>query len=107
MLFRSLSLSEFLKVIMYYQCANGGNECGGAIYETNFDSKEAYIGVLNSIVADFEKVIEHNGLVIYQKEGKLVWHFTDKEGNVGDIIFASTQTEQDLRELDIYGFVEL
>lgn len=102
-----LSLSSFLEIIMYYQCAQGGYEYGSAVYESNFDDREEYTTFLRRLVKDWEKVVEHNGLVIYQKEGKLIWHFTDDKGNIADTIFASVRTEAEMLQLEPYGFSEL
>ena len=103
----SVNLAEFLKIIMYFQCAQGGCKHGGAIYDCNFKSKDEYVGVLNKLVHDWQKVVEHNGLVIFQNRGKLVWYFTDEQGSIGDTIFASTYSELGMKELEIYGFKEL
>jgi hypothetical protein len=92
---------------MYYQCAQGGYEHGSAVYEINFDSKDKYLQFLTDITVDYEKVVEHNGLVIYQNGGKLIWHFVNEGGDLADTIFASTRTTKDMEELEIYGFSEL
>ena len=102
-----VTLTDFLITLMYYQCAQGGYECGSAVYESNFDSRENYMQFLTNITVDYKKVVEHNGLVIYQNGGKLIWHFTDEKGNLADTIFVSTRTEKDMKELEIYGFRRL
>ena len=101
-----VTLVDFLIILMYYQTAQGGYDCGSAVYESNFDSKEKYLQFLTDITSDYEKVVEHNGLVVYQNKGKLIWHFTDSEGNLADTIFASTRTSEDMKELEQYGFYE-
>jgi len=103
----NINLSDFLEIIMYYQCAQGGYECGSAVYECNFANREKYTLFLANLVTGWRKVVSHNGLVIYQKEGKLIWHFTDDKGNLGDTIFASTRTNTEVEELEPYGFREL
>jgi len=102
-----VSLTDFLVILMYYQCAQGGYECGSAVYESKFDSKANYLQFLADITVDYKKVVEHNGLVIYQNGGKLIWHFTNEEGNLADTIFVSTRTAEEMKELEIYGFREL
>ena len=102
-----VTLTDFLIILMYFQCAQGGYEHGSAVDESNFDSRENYIQFLNDITVDYKKVVEHNGLVIYQNSGKLIWHFTDDKGNFADTIFASTRTAKDMKELETYGFQEL
>jgi hypothetical protein len=84
-------LTDFLTILMYYQCAQGGYECGSAVYESNFESKEKYLAFLTNLIVDYKKVVEHNGLVIYQREGNLIWYFTDEKGNLEDTIFVSTR----------------
>ena len=102
-----VTLTEFLTILMYYQCAQGGYEHGSAVYESNFDSKEKYLQFLTDIIVEYEKVVEHNGLVVYQNGRKLIWHFVNEEGDLADTIFASTRTAQEMKELEIYGFREL
>ena len=103
----TVKLAEFLIILMYYQCAQGGYEWGSAVYESNFNSVEEYNQFLLAIIVDYQKVVENNGLVIYQKGSKLIWHFTDEEGNLADTIFASTRTEEDMADLEEYGFYPL
>jgi len=97
-------LTDFLTVMMYYQCAQGGYEHGSAVYENNFDNREKYLQFLADITIGYTKVVAHSGLVIYQYGGKLIWYFTDEEGNLTDTIFASTRTAEEMKELEIYGF---
>jgi len=102
-----VTLTDFLIILMYFQCAQGGYEHVSAVDESNFDSRENYMQFLADITVDYKKVVEHNGLVIYQNGGKLIWHFTDEKGNLADTIFASTRTAKDMKELEKYGFQEL
>ena len=99
-----VALTNFLIILMYYQCAQGGYEHGSAVYENNFNSRGNYMQFLTNITVDYKKVVEHNGLVIYQNDGKLIWHFLDGKGNVADTIFVSARTAEDIKELEIYGF---
>ncbi|MCL1938528.1 MAG: hypothetical protein FWF52_09070 [Candidatus Azobacteroides sp.] len=102
-----VTLTDFLIILLYYQCAQGGYEYGSAVYESNFDSRENYMQFLVNITVDYKKVVEHNELVVYQNGGKLIWHFSDEKGNLADAIFASTRTEEDMKELEIYRFRRL
>ncbi len=102
-----VSLSDFLEIVMYYQCTQGGYKHGSAIYKRNFNSGEEYISFYNHLIIGWEKVVAHNGLIIYQKNEMLIWHFTDKDGNLEDTIFASTLTDEKMKELEPYGFTEL
>ena len=102
-----ITLTDFLAILMYYQCAQGGYEYGSAVDESDFDSKEKYLQFLADVTTDYEKVVEHNGLVIYQNGEKLIWYFTDEQGNLVDPIFASARTAEDMEELETHGFREL
>ena len=102
-----VTLSNFLTIIMYYQAAQGGYDHGGAVYETNFEDKDLYLQFLTDATRDYAKVVDHNGLVIYQNNGKLIWYFTNSEGSADDTIFASTRTAKDMKVLEKYGFSEL
>ncbi len=102
-----VTLNEFLRILMYYQCAQGGYEYVSAVYECNFDSREKYVKFLADAIKGYEKVVEHNGLVIYWSPRKLLWHFTDENKNMADTIFASTLTEEDMQELGQFGFQRL
>ena len=99
-----VTLTDFLIIIMYLQCAYGGYKHGSAVYEEDFDSSEKYSQFLANITTGYKKVVEHNGIVIYQNEGKLIWHYTDDEGNLADVITASTRTVEDQKEFEPYGF---
>jgi len=101
-----VALIDFLTILMYYQCAQGGYEHGSCVYEKNFDNNEKYLQFLTEITVGYEKVVEHNGLVIFKNDGKLIWHFTDKKGKLADTIFVSTRTAKDIKELKKYGFKE-
>ena len=100
-------LTEFLKILMYYQMAQGGYEYGNAIYENSYNSRNEYLAHIDRIVKNWDKVVEHNGLVIYQQQDKLIWYFTNKKGAIENIIYASTLTEQSSNQLAEYGFSEL
>ena len=102
-----IALTDFLTLLMYYQCAQGGYGHISAVYESNFDTNEKYVQFLTEITADYKKVVKHNGVVIYQNGGKLIWHFTDEKSNLADTIFCSTRTAEEMKELEIYGFFEL
>jgi hypothetical protein len=102
-----VTLAKFLEILLYYQCAQGGYEYGGAVYETGFESRAAYEKFIEKVVVGWEKTVDHNGLVIYQQEEKLIWHFTDEEGKPQDILFGSARTEKGINELKLSGFTEL
>ena len=102
-----VNLREFLNIIMYLQCAEGGYEYGSAVYESNFENRETYEIFLSDKTVDWEKVVDHNGFVSYQKGDKLIWHFSNSEGKMEDTLYASTLTEESMTELELLGFNEL
>ena len=102
-----VSLEEFLKVVMYLQYAEGGCEYGYAVYESGFEDRQAFEAFHAETTADWEKVVDHNGFVAYQKKSTLIWYFSDSKGQMEDILYASTQTEEDSKELELLGFTEL
>lgn len=102
-----VSLLPFILILLYYQCAQGGYKYSATIDEGSFESREKYLHFLYSITADYQKVVEHNGLVIYQHKRKLIWYFMDRDNNVADTIFASAQTKKEMKVLEVDGFQEL
>jgi len=102
-----VTLEEFLKVVMYLQYAEGGCEYGYAVYESDFEDRQAFEVFHAETTADWEKVVDHNGFVAYQKKSTLIWYFSDSKGQMEDILYASTQTEEDSKELELLGFTEL
>lgn len=93
-----VSLSEFLKIMMYYQCAEGGYEFSGKIYNMNENELTEFITSITS--KNWHKVVDHNDLIIYENERKLICYFIDEEGLSKDYpLFVSTQVEEDLIEM--------
>ena len=98
-----VGLAEFLKIILYYQMAQCGYEYSGICGP--FDCE----GVLPP---EWEKVVEHRGLVIWWREDGLIWYFPGSDGTVAvdslaDGIFLSARTEAAFAELsEEYGFDE-
>ena len=96
-------LSEFLKIILYYQMAQGGYQYSGSGGPD--DCEEA-------LPPDWEKVVEHNGLVIWWREDGLIWYFINSNEVASDDslyydIFLSTRTETAFAELSAeYEFEE-
>ena len=102
-----ITLDKFLKIIMYLQCAEGGYEYGCAVYEHDFEGRKEYEEFLSGITVGWEKVVDYNGFVSYQKDTKLIWYFSDNEGKMEDILYASAYTEDNMEELLSIGFSEL
>ena len=103
----NVTLLQFIQISIYYQLAQGGYENGGAIYESNFGSRKEFLYNIPKITEGWEKVVDHNGLAIYQQQDKLIWYFYDREGNIEDMIYASTNTEKGFKEMEKLGFTEL
>lgn len=91
-----IPLIEFLKVMLYYQCAQGGYE---------------YLGISNISEEDFEifihteweDVVRYNGLQIYWKPDCLLWYVYNKENiRIEDIYFSARSEEAFLRHAQKY-----
>lgn len=102
-----ITLKEFMIVIMYYQCAQGGYQYGSAVYKSDFEHEDEYLAFLKDVTEGWIKAVNHNGLVIYIRNTALIWHFLNEDGSVGDIIFASSLKKKEIKELEKYGFDEL
>ena len=99
-----VNLTDFLTVQMYYQYVQDDSGYGGMVDKNRFDNTEKYSLFLVDATTGYEKVVDHNGLVIYQNDGKMIWHFTDSDGNVAGFIFAVARTAEDMKELESHGF---
>lgn len=88
-------LSQFLAILMYYQCAQGGYPHAACV------APEDRARVLAELATRWRKVVDHHGLVIYQQPGVLAWHFADKAGRPrkGDTLFVVTRTEARMNAL--------
>jgi len=99
-----VNLTDFLTIQMYYQYVQDDCEYGGAVDASRFDDNKKYLQFLTNVTIGYEKVVDHNGLVIYQNDGKLIWHLTDSEGQLADSILAVARTADDMKELELHGF---
>lgn len=99
-----VDLLEFIKLIMYYNCAQGGFEFGGM---TQY--KKSYPAILEYVQKKWEKVVQYNGLIIYANQDNLIWHFyTSDKTPTDDGIFLSCRTEELFDELsERFDFAEL
>lgn len=82
-----LKLNDFIKLILYYQCAQKGYEFCGTAEITNEDL-EIFIHT------EWEEVIHYNGLQIYWKTDCLLWYFYEEEYVVSDYIYFSARTQE-------------
>ena len=95
--YEGLALSEFLELILYYQFAEGGYEYAATLDDT--EDIKAYLAVL-----DWDKVVDHNQLIIHYNHDKLIWYFTENP----ETVFLSTRTKIEMEEMMAeYGFVPL
>lgn len=99
-----IDLLEFIELIMYYNCAQGGFEFGGII-----QYKKAFPAILEYVQKKWDKVVQYNGLTIYAYQDNLIWHFyTGDKAPTDDGIFLSCRTEEQFDELsERFDFVEL
>lgn len=103
-----ISLSVFLKMMLYGQCAEGGYQFSGAIYDLDRYELVEFTEQLNT--DSWIKVVNHNNWIIYEKDRKLIWYFTDDEGNLSEDypLFVSTQTKEDFLKMEEeFGFCDL
>lgn len=99
------TLTTFLEGVLYYQFAQGGYECVGALYTGMDDAK---IALVLKDAQHWEQVVGQSGLIIYWHQDTLIWYFPDKEGGVSESLFASSRTEEAYEEMeDRYGFKAL
>ncbi|MBN9296078.1 MAG: hypothetical protein J0I41_03655 [Filimonas sp.] len=101
-----IALPDFIREILYYQCAQGGYEFAGSIVTDELESVEDF---LDDVAEDYALVVKRDALVIYQKGTNLIWYLTDREGNIYDeTIYLSSLTEKEFEaEADVYGFEDL
>jgi hypothetical protein len=101
-------LSDFLQMIMYGQCAEGGYQFSGAIYDMDQAELSEFIEEITT--KNWQKVVDHNNWIIYENDRKLIWYFTDEDGNLSEDypLFVSTQTKEDFLETEEeFGFSDL
>lgn len=101
-------LSEFLKMMMYGQCAEGGYEYSGAIYDIDKDELREFTDEITA--SNWKKVVDHNNWIIFENERKLIWYYTTNDGGLADgyPLFVSTKTKSDLEKMEKeFGFSDL
>lgn len=101
-------LSDFLKMMLYGQCAEGGYQFSGAIYD--MDRHELFEFTEQLTITNWQKVVDHNNWVIYENDRKLIWYFTDDNGDLSEDypLFVSTQTKEDFMKMEEeFGFSDL
>lgn len=103
-----IGLVDFLQLLMYYQCAQGGYEYSAALCK-NEANEDEFVTLLKHVETEWEKVVDHNHLIIYWNNEKMIWFFTDEEEAIADdMIFISAREKAGLTEMEeAYGFEEL
>jgi hypothetical protein len=85
-----IKLSEFIKIIMYYQCATGYENANNL----TFDKIE-----LNKIINGMEKVVDNNHLIIFWGNNVLLWYYSDEKNNIlNNSVIISSLTDEKLNE---------
>jgi hypothetical protein len=90
-----IKLSQFIKIMMFYQCAQGY----GNVENINLNniSEETKLKIFNGMV----KEVDNDNLIIYWKDNILLWYYTNEQGEiVNDTIVISALTEEKLKEFN-------
>ena len=95
-----VELEEFLRIVLYYQCAQGGYDYAATV---GLEQTE----LLKLLTVRWEKVVEHNGLHIYWQSDVLIW-WLGQANNAVDGVFFSARTHQSHEcHVDEYFLAEL
>lgn len=92
----SMKLADFIQMLMFYNCAQGGFEFGGIADVSNFGA------ILKFVEISWNKVVQYNGLIIYSYQDNLIWYFY-KEDNytpTSDGIFLSCRTYENFSAIN-------
>lgn len=101
-------LSDFLQMIMYGQCAEGGYKFSGAIYDMDLEEMSEFIEELTT--NNWQKVVDHSNWIVYENDRKLIWYYTDDNGDFSEDypILVSTLTQEDFLTMEEdFGFLDL
>jgi len=99
------TLIDFLTNVMYCVCAERGYKFYSSKSESDYENKDKYLEFLANLTIDYKKVVEHDGFVLFQSGGKLIRSFIEEKGSIGDAIYVSARTAEDMKELETYGFI--
>jgi hypothetical protein len=102
-----IDLAEFIRINLYYQLAQGGYEHCATI---QVEEEHNFAQVLQCLATDksWQKVVDHNHLVIYCNKSQLIWYLTNQDAEIHEMIFASTLLKKDLNALiRQFGFSDL
>lgn len=101
-----ITLPEFIRMMLYYQLAMGGDEeLDGAYKFTAMMSEDEIPDDIGLMVADWEKTVDYNGFTAYFKEGRMLWYMSTEDKFD---IFYQTRDEDDFSSIvEEFGFGEL
>lgn len=89
----NLPLSQFLILLLFYNCAQGGYAFAGTC------GADSFTAIQKELAVGWRKEVVHNGLTIYAKKDSLIWFFHDATGKPTENIFLSSRTERGFDEL--------
>lgn len=94
-------LSEFLRVLMYLNCANGGYQWCGMTYLDETDPGAD----LDELVSSWEPAVDHNGFVAFWRPDSLLWWMHDD--GLPRYVFCACRTKKSKKTAKELGFVKL
>ncbi len=86
-----VTLSEFLNIMLYCQCAQQGYKYIGML---GIDNKS----LTDILAAEWEEVVRHNGLCIWWKPDCLVWYLYEQNNEIDDCVYLSVKTKKSYME---------
>jgi hypothetical protein len=100
----SLDLPSFVLLLLYYQLAQGGYAHAASLDTTDPDEAPATRALFDALGtgtgsgSGWQRVVDHNALVIHADGPRLVWYFGDASGPSADdgTVFASMLEAADL-----------
>lgn len=114
----TLSLVDFLEMIMYYQVASadtdlqrktkGGYPYGFVSYKSDLKENDLWDALEKNLSNNWRKVVDNNGLMIFETKDALLLYYTvqDLDTDVDDLIYLNTRYDQILPDFrSKYGFV--
>ncbi|MDR0660947.1 MAG: SMI1/KNR4 family protein [Prevotellaceae bacterium] len=108
-----VGITEFIHSTMFFQCAQATYEYSRFLGNYSFtgtiligNEEKTINTLLQQLESEWEKVVNRNNLVIYWKNRRMSWFFTNREGKPDEIVMLASQTEDDyialLKELGFY-----
>lgn len=89
----NVALPQFLTLLLFYNCAQGGYEFTGSC------GAEAYPAIQKELSCGWQRKVEHKGLLIFAQGDNLIWFFYGAEGRPMENIFLSSRTEKGYDEI--------